>query len=382
LEEATVMNAVTDDLHLAPARRTSARVPPVFVVNAALRLRRLLLRAADAVVPSHLSLSGHFMGAARTMLIHTVARLHIADLLAGGPLTSAELAARTGSDADVMRRILEALASVGVFKRERGGRFSNNRVSNGLLTGAAGSARGFAELFGFEPIMRAWTRLPQTLRDGKQAFKETNDRIAWEWMEKDKDAQAAFIEGMSSMTEVVAPAIAAVHPFDEVKTVCDVGGGVGIVLAAILRRHPHLRGVLFDSESMLGEAKAYLEAAGILDRVELVPGSFFDSVPRGADCYVLKTVLHNWEDAEASKILRNCRAAMEPNQRLILAELDVREDALSPLVPFMDIMGLMIFCGRERSREKLAGMLLETGFRMGRATPLPGLQIVYEVLAV
>ena len=368
--------------HLAPAQRKAAPVPPVFIVNTVLRLRKFLLRAADAVVPSYMAVYDRFMGAAHTMLVHSAARLRIADLLVAGPLSGAEIAARTSSDADVMERTMLALVSIGVFRRLSDGRFANNGVSKGMITGATGGVRGFAEFFGHEPVMRAWARLPETLQDGKQAFKEVHGHLAWDWMAADPAVQAAFAEGMSSMTEVVAPAIAAAYPFDEVKTVCDVGGGVGIVLTAVLRKYPHLRGILFDSPSMLGEAKAYLEAAGIADRVDLVPGSFFDSVPRGADCYLIKTVLHNWEDQEVLQILRNCRAAMEPGQRLLVPDFLVVPEAFSTLVPFMDMAGLMIYSGRERSPEKLAGMFAQTGLKMGRMAPLPGVQAVFEAIAV
>ncbi len=368
--------------HLAAAQRPSAPVPPVFIVNLVLKLRRLLLRAADAVVPSYMAVYDRFMGAGHTMLVHSAARLRIADLLVDGPFSGAELAARTGSDADVMERVMLALVSIGIFRRLADGRFANNRTSKGLITGATGGVRGFAEFFGHKPVLRAWARMPQTLEDGKRAFKEVHGQLAWDWIAGKPEVQAAFAEGMSSMTEVVAPAIAASYPFQEVKTVCDVGGGMGIVLAAVLRKHPHLKGILFDSESMLGEAKAYLEAAGIADRVELVAGSFFDSVPRGADCYLIKTVLHNWEDPEALKILQNCRAAMEPGQRLLVPDFLVLADAFSTLVPFMDMAGLMIYEGRERSPEKLAGMFAQAGLKMGRTAPLPGVQIVFEAIAV
>jgi hypothetical protein len=329
-----------------------------------------------------MSVYDRFMGAAHTMLVHSAARLRIADQLSEGPLDIAELARRTQSHADVLERTMLALVSIGLFRRLSDGRFANNSVSKGMITGATGGVRGFAEFFGYAPVMKAWSRLPETLRDGTQAFKEVNGHIAWDWMAKDPQVQAAFAEGMSSMTEVVAPAIAAAYPFDEVKTVCDVGGGMGIVLAAVLNKHPHLRGILFDSEPMLEEAKPYLKAAGIADRVDLVAGSFFDTVPRGADCYLIKTVLHNWEDPEVYRILKNCRAAMDPGQRLLVPDFLVLKDAFSTLVPFMDMTGLMIFCGRERSQEKLAGMFAESGFKMGRMAPLPGVQAVFEAIAV
>lgn len=357
-------------------------VPPVFLVNAALRLRRFFLRAADAVVPAYVALVDRFMGAEVTMLIHSVARLRIPDLLADGPLTAAELAQRTDSDAHTLERTLVALVSLGVFRREGGGRFANNKVSRGLITGVPGSVRGFAEFFGTEPMVRAFAHLPHTLADGRGGFARAHGHGVWDWMDRDTAVRAAFVEGMSSMTQEVAPAIAAAYPFAEVKTVCDVGGGVGIVLANVLQRHPHLRGILHDSEGMLSEAAPFLSARGIADRVDLVAGSFFESVPRGADAYLLKTVLHNWPDPEALRILRNCRAAMEPGQRLLVADFLVGDDHFSTLVPFMDITGMMVFGGRERSPETLARMFGETGFRFGRVMPLPGVQAVFEGIAV
>lgn len=368
----------------ASSKASDARpfVPPVALVNAALRLRRFFLRAADAVVPPYMGLFDRFMGAATTMLVHTAAKAHIADELVGGPLDAAELARRTGSDADALERMMLALVSSGVFRREADGRFANNRVSSAMVTGSKDNARGFAEFFGFEPIVRAWANIPRTLRDGVGAFEAVHGRPVWQWMDEEPSVRAAFVEGMSSMTTVVAPAIAAAYPFGEVKTVCDVGGGVGIVLAATLKRHPHLRGMLFDSEGMLSEAGPFLDAHGIADRVERVPGSFFESIPRGADAYILKTVLHNWGDENALKILRNCRAAMDPGHRLVVADFLVVPDAFSTLVPYMDIAGMMIFSGRERSTERLKQMFAETGFRFGRVMPLPGVQAVYEGVAV
>ncbi len=358
-------------------------VPPVFLVNTALRLRRSLLRAADAVVPPYMALLDRFMGAAHTALVDVAARSRLADHLKDGPLDAGELARRSEADADTLERVLRALVSIGVFDRLPDGRFANNHVSRGLITGAEHSARGFVRFFGARPIASVWQELPASVRDGKSGFNRVHGHSVWDHLTSDQDLREAFVEGMSAMTEVVAPAIAAAYPFDEVKTVCDVGGGVGIVLAAILAQHPHLRGVLFDSESMLGEARAFLEQRGVADRVTLVAGSFFATVPPGCDAYLIKTVLHNWGDEDALRILRNCRAAMEPGQRLLIPDFLDEGEPFSTLVPFMDLAGLMVFGGgRERSPRVLAGLLAQTGFRFGRTWPLPGVQAVFEAIAI
>jgi hypothetical protein len=357
-------------------------IPPVFVVNTAMRLRRALLRAADAVVPGYLAVMDRFMGAANTRLVATAANLRIADMLVGGPLSVEELATRTNTDAVALDRTLRVLTSINVFRRLRDGRYANNKISASMVTGTPGNIRGFARFFDLEEIHRAWGDLPNTLRDGSHGFARANGRSVWEWMAEDEEARTSFVEGMSSMTEEVAHAIAAAYPFQEVSTVCDVGGGVGIVLAAVLRRHPHLRGVLFDHHSMLDEARAHLSRKGISDRVELAAGSFFESIPRGADAYLLKTVLHNWPDEDALRILRNCRAAMEPGQRLVVEDFLGERDTPSTLVPYMDLAGMLIFSGRERSPEEFDGLFTQVGFRTGRVVPIPGSQVVIEAVAV
>ncbi|MEI8254336.1 MAG: methyltransferase [Deltaproteobacteria bacterium] len=371
------MNNTTSQMQRPPF------VPPVPLVNAALRLRRFFLRAADAVVPPYMALVDRFMGAAHTSLVDVAARLCIADHLKEGPLDAGELARRCEADADTLERVLRALVSIGVFKRLADGRFANNNVSRGMITGSEHGVRGFVRFFGSRLVSSAWQELADTVRDGKSGFNRVHGRFVWDHMAEDEDLRSAFVEGMSSMTEVVAPAIAAAYPFGEVKTVCDVGGGVGIVLAAILTRHPHLKGVLFDSESMITEARAFLESRGVADRVTTVAGSFFDTVPRGCDAYVIKMVLHNWNDENALRILRNCRAAMDPGQRLLIPDFLDEGEPFSTLVPFMDMAGLMVFGGgRERSPTVLAGLLEQTGFRFGRTWPLPGVQAVFEAIAV
>ena len=358
-------------------------VPPVFLVNTAFRLRRFFLKAADAVVPSYMALFDRFMGATTTALVDAAARLHIADHLKDGPLDAEALAKKTNSSLDILERTLRALVSVGVFRRLSDGRYANNHTSSGMITGSKDNARGFVEFFGTDALVRAWAQLPEKLQGkGGNAFQDVNGKHIWDWLSDKPQVQAAFAEGMSSMTQVVAPAIAEAYPFHEVKTVCDVGGGVGIVLAAALKRHPHLQGVLFDSASMLGEAESYLKTNGIADRVKRVAGSFFESIPRGADAYVLKTVLHNWEDHDALKILRNCRAAMDPGHKLLVSDFLDAPDTLSTLVPYMDIAGMMVFSGRERTPEKMSKLFDQTGFKLGRVLPRPGCQAIFEGVAV
>lgn len=369
----------------ASASKATAKlppVPPVFLVNAALRLRRFFLRAADAVVPPYVALLDRFFGAATTMLLHSAAELRVADLLAKEPLSADEIAALSNTDPALTERLLWALVGVGVFSRNSDGKFINNRASTGLLTGVPGSVRGFVEFFGIPQIVDAWQELPNVLRQGGVGFDRVHGRGVWDWMSSSQVGTASFVEGMSSMTAEVASSIAAAYPFAEVRRLCDVGGGVGIVLAAALNRHPHLSGILFDEEAMLKQAPAHLEKHGVLDRVELSPGSFFGTIPRGADAYILKTVLHNWNDDNAEKILRNVRLAMDPGHRLLVADFVGGPNALSTLIPYMDMAGMLIYSGRERSEKQMSQLFERNGFRFCRLIPLPACQAIFEGVAV
>jgi O-methyltransferase domain/Dimerisation domain len=357
-------------------------VPPVFLVNTVLRLRRFLIRLADSIVPPYLTTYDRFMGAAHTSLMHTAAQLRIADLLKDGPLTSEEIAKHTNSHPDSLDRVMQALVSINVFRRMRNGTYANNKVSSGLITGSKGSNRGFAEFFGMEPILLAWADLPNALKDGSTSFDRIHGKSLWQWMERDSKALANFVEGMSSMTEIVSPSIATLYPFKEVKTLCDVGGGVGIVLASVLRKHPHLKAILHDSPTMLNKATSHLESWGVSDRVTLVPGSFFEEVPSGADAYIIKTVLHNWNDENVLLILRNCRKAMTKGNRLLVADFLHTIDSVTTLSPFMDLMGLSISSGREREVEYLIRLFSQTGFKYTRTIELPGRQAIFEAVAV
>src|SRR5262249_1800502 len=162
-----------------------------------------------------------------------------------------------------------------------------NHTSLGLVSGREGSVRGFAEFHGHERVARTWADLGETLRSGKNAFERTHGQSLWGWLAGDDGVRAAFFEGMSANSQMVAPAAAL--PCRGVGKLCAVGGGLGAVIVEALRRHDHLRGVLFDGEYMIREARPLLEAAGVSHRVELVAGNFLEEVPRGSDAYLIKT---------------------------------------------------------------------------------------------
>ena len=374
-----------------PARRRSSRVsvlgsrrllaPPALAVRAVLALRRALLRAADAVVPAQLAVFERVAATASSVVVAELARLRIADLVAEGPLTAVEIAKRTSTDAGAMERTLRFAVAIGIFTRDAQGRFTNNRLSSALSTGGLYSAQSFGEYFGSRSNFAAWGDFSETLRTGKNAFERVHGKSIWDWFDEHPQEQATFAHCMMTMTLVEAPGIAATYPFREVGTICDVGGGRGTLLSELLIRHAHLRATLCDGPTVLASARTLLAQRGVLGRVDLVEGSFFDGVPRGADAYVLKNILHDWDDARCIAILKNCRASMERGDKVLVIEALVEEtsDAYGALA---DLQMMVVCCdGRERGRADFERLLDASGFRLGRVMPTPTAMVILEGVA-
>ena len=344
--------------------------PPRFAVGLVLGLRRFLLRAADALVPPQLALFDRIVGLGATQLIRAAARLRLPDLLEEGPRTAAELAAMAemaGVDPDALHRTLRGLVAVGLFTLGEDGRFRNNRLSRTLRSGTPGSLRNYALYFGSKSHVEAWADFDRTLESGGNAFERVHGATVWDWFDAHPDERATFAGAMGELTELYASAVATAYPFASVRRLCDVGGGRGTLLAEILLRHPHLSGVLLDGPGVLDNARTYLAAHGVLDRVELVAGSFFEGVPAGSDAYLLKNVLHDWDDGRCRTILGNCRKAMVTGTRLLVVETVVEADSVHDLGPLSDLQ-MMVVCagGRERSRAEFDRLFAECGFRLER----------------
>jgi hypothetical protein len=361
---------------------TDLPLPPSFLIKWVLAFRRWLMRAADRLVPPQLPLFEHATGIGRTHMLAAAARLRLADLLADGPLDAAALSARTGRDADALARVLRALAAAGIFTVERDGRFANNRVSAALRSARVDTFRDFADYFGSPSNVSAWSDFERTLATGKNAFERVHGMSVWDWFDRNPDERSVFAAAMASMTTLEAPGVARAYPFGEVRRVCDVAGSRGALLAEVLAHHPHLEGVLFDNAGVIATARGLLEARGVADRVELSSGSFFDQVPVGCDAYLLKNILHDWDDERSLTILRNCRRAMQPGHRLLVVELMVERDQVTGIGPMSDVQMMMVCAeGRERSRDDFARLFDRAGFALTRVVPTPTLMSIVEGVA-
>ena len=385
-----VLGRVTASLHNARHdARNDARVsrkplfaPPAAAVRGLLALRKALIRAADAVVPPQLAVFDRVAATAGSHLVTELARLGVSDLVEERPLTASEIAAKTHTDPGAMLRAMRGAVSMGFFRRDEQGRYSNNRMSRVLRTQGTYSVRSFAEYFGSPSNRQAWCDFPETLRTGKNAFERVHGKSVWDWFDEHPDERETFANTMMTMTFADAPGIAATYPFAEIRRLCDVGGGRGTLLSEILVRHPHLRAVLCDNAGVLESARELLAARGVLDRVELVPGSFFDAVPKGCDAYVMKNILHDWDDERCIAILKNCRSVMEEGARLLVIDAIV-EETTEDYGALADLHMMVVCCdGRERGRADFEELFAASGFRLGRVMVAPTPVAILEAIAV
>ena len=342
------------------------RPPPRAAVTVVTALRRTLLRLADRLLPAHLAVWDKSIGVGRTGLLGAFAELGVADALASGPQTAEQLATRLDVDADTLHRVLRAGAVEDVVKMDRRGRFKLTRLSNALRSDHPHSARDWARYIALPSTTAAWADVTESIRTGRSAFPRVHGMSIWTWFEQHPDEERTFAGAMRWLTEEIAPSIAAAYDWPQNGTVCDVAGGVGTLLAGVLRARPDLRGVLVDGSGVLDEADAWLTSQGLRDRVELRPGNIFERVEADADVYLLKDVLHDWDDAACTKIIATVRATMKPGSRLVLVEDLQERNRPSPTASLTDVhMLTQTDDGRQRSADELRALMEAAGLRPG-----------------
>ncbi|MGN9809485.1 methyltransferase [Micromonospora sp. BQ11] len=314
-------------------------------------------------------MTAHAMGVA--------AELGIADLIKDGTRTSAELAAATDTHEPSLRRLLRMLAAVGLLDEPTPGRFALTDVGAQLRSDSPDSLHAFTRMFCHPLLIGSWQGLMYSTRTGKHAFDHVHGRDFYAYLAEHQDVSALFNVAMSEESRIAAAQVAAGYDFSAVRTVVDVGGGDGTLLAAILTRHPHLRGTVFDSASGVAGAPDVLRAAGLAERGEVRAGDFFAEIPGDADLYIVKSVFQDWNDDDSRTILRTCRAHMPPTATLLIIGSVLPETASTevPIMFFTDVNMLVNSGGRERTESEFRALLTETGFTVrsvadGAAGPL------------
>lgn len=301
--------------------------------------------------------------------IHVAATLGIADLLRDGPRSSDDLAAATGTHADALYRLLRALASVSVFREDPDRRFALTPLGECLRSDAHEPMGPWAVHIGQPEVWRAWGELLDSVRTGENAFCRVHGVNTWEYYVRNPQAGAIFDRAMTGLSRRQANVVLKAGNFERFRCVVDVGGGHGLLLSAILAHHQLLRGVLFDQPHVVAGSEPVLRAAGVADRCQVVGGDFFEALPDGGDAHVLKFILHDWEDAQATAILRTCRRAIAPNGKLLVIDSEISPPNEGPLGKFRDLNMLVHPGGRERTRKEWMALFAAGGFRLVRATP-------------
>jgi hypothetical protein len=297
--------------------------------------------------------------------IHVAAKLRIADLLTSGPKTIAELASESGAHPPTLERLLHVLATFELFAATPDGRFHNTPLTEMLRTDQPGSLRDGAM---FLPARFLWLplgELYESVRTGEPAFKRIFGQDFFEYLNAHPDDAAVFNTVMTQGVAWTTSALLAAYDFSRFERLVDVGGGEGALLRDILRATPRLHGTLFDLPQVVARASEML-TGDIAARCQIVGGSFFDSVPDGADAYMLKGVIHDWLEDDAAKILHNTRQAIRPDGTLLLIEgiVDFAGRPVRPLELLMLVIG-----GRERTEAEFRSLLAATGFSLTRIIP-------------
>jgi hypothetical protein len=345
-------------------RRSSVRAGP----RAASPAGQLM---SSAAVPLPVQLwylgAGHMVSAA----VQAAAKLGIADLLASGPESVVALADRTQTDPPSLWRLLRALASVGVFEETTGGVFAQSAMSEFLCSDTPGS---LADLFIANAQPDNWgafADLDYSVRTGKSALEHRTGKNFFQAYSDPYYAEA-FHRGMSGLSEMHSFAVSQSYAFSDYRTLCDVGGGYGHLLGTLLEANPQLSGILFDTPDVIEIARSTPAKEILLQRAELVPGDFFASVPDGADCYLMKFILHDWDDEHAKRILQTVRAAMTAKgTRLLIVDAVIPPGNEPSMNKILDLQMLVALSGRERTEQEFRELLSSASLHLNRVIPTP-----------
>jgi hypothetical protein len=304
----------------------------------------------------------------QSQLIFVVAKLGVADALCAGPLTAEAIAERVGAHGPYLKRVLRALASVGVFACDGRGRFRLTPMAHTLRSDHPGSLRKIALMLVDDYNWQAWSALEHGVRTGHSPFEHIHGMPAFPYMERHPVKEQAFAASMASISTVEDEAVSRAYAFGRVHRLVDVGGAHGHLLTTILRNYAKLRGVLFDQPQVVEAAAhtGFITAADVRDRCQTAGGDFFAGVPEGADAYVLKYIIHDWDDEKCVRILENCRKAMSVDGRVLVIEHVVSGGNQHDWSKLLDINMMVVPGGSERTRDEFRELFTGAGLRLKR----------------
>ncbi len=300
--------------------------------------------------------------------IYAAAKLGIADLLAGGPQTADELASATKTQPMALYRLLRALASVGVFREDERRRFVNTPTSETLRGDVPGSQRAMAIMLG-EEHYHAWSEIMHSIRTGESGFEKVYQQPIFDWLSAHPEQAAVFDSAMVSVHGRETAAMIDAYDFSNIGVLADVGGGNGSVLREVLARHPNMRGLLCDLPGVIERAQPLIAQSGLGDRLQTAVTDFFQEVPTGADAYLMRHIIHDWDDEESLRILKNVRRAVSADGRLLVVEGVIPPGNEPSFTKLLDLNMLVLPGGQERTAEEYRTLFESAGFRLASITP-------------
>ncbi len=333
------------------------RPPPRVIARVALGVRAALLAAADLVVPAELAVLHHSAGFGTTRLLGAMVELGVIDALAARPARASELASRLDLHSDSLHRGLRALAVARIVRLDSAGRFTLTRLSRVLVSDRTPTLREWVRYLNLDSTQAGWAAIAESIRTGEPGFPLASGRSIWQHFTDHPEEERIFAGAMRNFTMLDLPLVVGGYPWPDEGTVCDVGGGVGALLAGILAAKSGLRGVCVDAPGVLEAAEPYLRAAGVRGRVELRPGDMFERVDAQADVFLLRNILHDWDDERCVHVLATVRAAMRPGARVVVVEVIQEPNRPDPFASLSDIHMLAeTDGGRERSISELQAL--------------------------
>jgi ubiquinone/menaquinone biosynthesis C-methylase UbiE len=328
-----------------------------------------ITNTAPPQMPPDAILSQMIWGGLMQQSICVAARLGISDLLAEKPQTAAELATRTDSHESSLYRMLRLLASAGVFAENVERMFSLTPLSELLRSNTPNSMRDIAIMLNEDWIWQAFGELSYSVKTGATAHHKVQGMGSFEFFEQNKEAGKVFNNAMTNMSKTVVPAIVEAYDFSGFGKLVDIAGGHGYLLAGILKANPNLQGILFDLPYVIENAGELLEEEGVAERTERVSGDFFESVSAGADAYLMKHIIHDWDDEKSIKILQNIHRAMNDDGKVLIVEMVVPETSEPSPSKMLDICMLVMEGGKERTEKEYRELLAAAGFHLTRIVP-------------
>ncbi|MEJ7588195.1 MAG: methyltransferase [Ferruginibacter sp.] len=320
-------------------------------------------------LPQPVQLMQMLFGFAASRAIGFAAELGIADLVKEEAKSAEELAQQTGMHSRSLYRLLRACASVGVFREDDSKRFNLTPLAQPLLTEVPGSLRAFATMINTDWQFQTWAHLPYSIETGKPAFNKVHGMSSFDYFWSHEKAGKTFNDAMTSNSAFSSAAVLDAYDFSGINTLVDVGGGHGLLLASILQKYPTLHGILFDMPAIVEQAKELIDSYGVSDHCERMGGDFFSAIAAQGDAYIMKHIIHDWDDEQCITILKNCRNTMTPGGKVLVVEMIIPGGNEPSIGKFIDLQMLLYLPGCERTEAEYRILFDKAGLQLTRIVP-------------